>query len=115
MAPRLGGLRHWPMAILLMLWPSLGGHYVELLFLNGLRPRLSPARAVRAAARVIAWFIGGVVLGLVMNLTARALAILQLAHWPVWWAAGLAFVAIELAAHLALQLRRRPSFFNGRG
>jgi len=54
-------------------------------------------------------------LGLVMNLTARALAILQLAHWPVWWAAGLAFVAIELAAHLALQLRRRPSFFNGRG
>ena len=115
MASRLGGLRHWPMATLLMLWPSFGGHYVEVFFLNGMRPRLPPARTVRAAARMVAWFIGGVVLALGMNVTASTLGILQLAHWPAWWAAGAAFVAIELAAHFALQMRGRASFYNGRG
>jgi hypothetical protein len=33
-----GGLARWPLATLLALWPSLGGHWVELWFLNWLRP-----------------------------------------------------------------------------
>src|SRR2546423_515949 len=36
-----GGLARWPMATLLVLWPSFGGHWVEVWFLNWLRPRLS--------------------------------------------------------------------------
>jgi hypothetical protein len=34
-----GGLRRWPAMSLLMLWPAFGGHWVDLLFLNYLRPR----------------------------------------------------------------------------
>ena len=36
-----GGLGRWPVASALMLWPSFGGHWLELWFLNWLRPRLS--------------------------------------------------------------------------
>lgn len=44
-----------------------------------------------------------------------ALAGLRRPLWVAWWMAGLAFIGIELVAQLALQLRGRPSFFNGRG
>ncbi len=36
-------------------------------------------------------------------------------RWPAWWLGGLAFIGIELVAHLALLLRGRPSFYDGRG
>ena len=110
-----GGLAHWPAATLLMLWPSFGGHFVELLFLNFLRPRLPPAPAVQVAVRVVVWFIGGTALACGMGLTAMALAGFRPAHRPAWWLGGLAFIALELAVHLVLVLRGRPSFYNGRG
>jgi hypothetical protein len=111
----LGGLAHWPMATLLVLWPALGGHFVELWFLNYLRPRLPAARAAQAGARIAVWCAGGIVLGRGMRLTAMALASYRPRYWPVWWFAGPAFIGIELAAHLVLHLRGRPSFYNGRG
>ena len=43
-----------------------------------------------------------------------ALAGFRPARWPAWWLGGLAFIGIELLAHLLLQLRGRPSFYNGR-
>src|SRR6266704_3087094 len=55
-----GGLARWPMATLFVLWPSFGGHWVEVWFLNCLRPRLSVARGVQVAARVGVWFVGGI-------------------------------------------------------
>ena len=105
----------WPVSILLMLWPSFGGHWVELWFLNWLRPRLSSARSVQLAARVGVWFVGGTVLALGMGLTAVALAGFRPSQLPAWWVGGFAFIAIELVAQLSLQLRGRPSFYNGRG
>src|SRR5438552_17552069 len=51
-----GGLARWPLATLCVLWPSFGGHLVELWFLNWLRPRLFIARGMQIAAR------GGVLL-----------------------------------------------------
>jgi hypothetical protein len=110
-----GGLAHWPIATLLVLWPSLGGHWVEVWFLNWLRPRLSAARGVQVAARVGVWFVGGVFFAIGMGLTAMKLAGVRPSHWPTWWLGGLAFIGIELIAHLGLQLRGRPSFYNGRG
>ena len=110
-----GGLARWPMATLLALWPALGGHWVEVWFLNWLRPRLSGAWAVQVGARVGVWFVGGTGLALGMGLTAMALAGFRPAHWPAWWLGGLAFIGIELVAHLVLQLRGQPSFYNGRG
>ena len=110
-----GGLPRWPFLTLLVLWPSLGGHWVEVWFLNWLRPRISAARRVQVAARFVVWFVGGFGLALGVALTAITLAGYRLVRWPTWWLAGLAFISVELLAHLALQLRGRPSFFNGRG
>lgn len=110
-----GGVGRLPVAVLLMLWPSFGGHWVELWFLNWLRPRLSLSRGVQVAARVGVWFVGGTCLALGMALTAMALAGFQPSQWPALWLGGLAFIGIELVAQLALQVRGRPSFYNGRG
>jgi hypothetical protein len=99
-----------------MLWPSFGGHWVEVWFLNWLRPRLPVARGLQIAARFGVWFVAGTGLFIGMCLSARAMAApLRLAHWPALWFGGLAFVGIELIAHLVLQLRGRPNFYNGRG
>jgi hypothetical protein len=110
-----GGLGQWPLATLLVLWPSFGGHWVELWFLDWLRPRLPAARITQAAARLAVWFVSGIALALGMELTALALAEFQQARWPAWWIGGLGFVVVELVAHVPLQLRGRPSFYNGRG
>jgi hypothetical protein len=109
-----GGLARWPVAFVVMLWPALGGHYVELAFLNGLRPRLPDSRPLRAVMRLVVWFIGGVWLLLAMKGTSAALGPEQ-QRWPDWWVGGVAFVAIELAVHLALHGFGRPSFYSGRG
>ena len=113
-----GGLADWPAESAVMLWPSFGGHWVELWFLNWLRPRLADRRPVQVAARLGTWFAGGIALGAGMWLTAAALPTLRPPHGTAWrlaGLAGLAFVALELTVQAALQLRGRPSFFNGRG
>jgi len=50
-----------------------------------------------------------------MRLTAMTLAGFRRMHWPPWWIGGLGFIGLELVVHLVLQLRGRPSFYNGRG
>jgi hypothetical protein len=110
-----GGLARWPSGTLLALWPAFGGHWIEVWFLNRLRPRLPAGRGVQVSVRIATWFTGGVVLGACMHLTATALPGFRMRHWPAWWIGGLAFIAIELAAHLPLQFMGRPGFYNGRG
>src|SRR3954462_12987865 len=80
-----GGLAAWPMATLLALWPAFGGHWVELWFLNWLRPRLPRTPIVQFGARVATWFVGGIVLALGIRLTLIALAGTGAAKWPGWW------------------------------
>lgn len=110
-----GGLARWPVGIAMTLWPSFGGHWVEIWFLNRLRPRLPVARAVQIGARLATWFVSGMVLSLGMGLTALALIGFEPERWPPSWLGGLAFIVVELVAHLPLQWRGRPSFYNGRG
>ncbi len=110
-----GGLPRWPMDTLLALWPALGGHWVEVWFLNWLRPRISVGRGAQLAARVSVWFVGGIALAIAMRWTAMVLGGHRMAHWPAWWIGGVGFIGIELMAHLALMLRGRPSFYDGRG
>lgn len=117
-APRLrwlGGFRRWPVLVLLMLWPSFGGHWVDLLFLNWLRPRLPAARSIQLIARLAVWFAAGIILAFGARMTANLLLVRPPAAWLPWAMAGAAFVAIELVAHAALQLRGRASFYNGLG
>lgn len=105
----------WLGASLVMLWPAAGGHWLELWFLNWLRPRVPAARSIQIAARLAVWFVGGI--AIVFGMWATALGLLggRPFSYPPWWAAGIGFIAIELLAHVALQARGRPSFFNGRG
>src|SRR5205085_618160 len=105
---------YWPVATLLVLWPSFGGHWVEVLFLNRVRPRLPAGQWLRAAVRVGVWFSGGILLWLGMVLTAMALG-LRPGRWPAWWVGGVVFVGIELVVHFVLWVRGRPSFYDGRG
>ena len=45
------------------------GHWVDVWFLNSLRPRLSMACGVQGAARLAVWFVGGIGLAIGMRLT----------------------------------------------
>jgi hypothetical protein len=146
-----GRFARWPLATVMALWPSFGGHWVEVGFLNRLRPRLSslsahnaftvrlslnahnafavrlslsadntfavrlPARGVQVATRVLVWFIAGAGLVIAMRLSLLVLPQVWPAHWPVWWVGGFGFITVELIAHLVLQLRGRPNFYNGLG
>jgi uncharacterized membrane protein YgdD (TMEM256/DUF423 family) len=114
-ALRLGGLSRWPAASVVMLWPTLGGHALELWFLNWLRPRLPRDRGVQIAARVVLWFVGGMLFLVAMRLTAAALAGSRPVSRVAPWIGGLAFIGIELVVHLAARLRGRPSVYDGRG
>jgi hypothetical protein len=109
----LGGLRRWPIAAVLVLWVSLGGHCIELWFLNWLGPRLPAVQGARVAARLVVWFAGGVALGGAMSATARLAS--GALTWPRWWIPGVAFVGLELLVHLVLWMRGRPSFYDGHG
>jgi hypothetical protein len=110
-----GGLSRWPILALLMLWPAMGGHWIDLFFLNWLRPRLPASRGVQRLARLAIWFAGGVVLALAMQLTARLIHDRWRIPWLTWARAGVIFIAIELIAHAGLHRRGRPSFYDGRG
>jgi len=109
---RSGQLHLWPSLTLVALWFTLGGHWVEVFYLNALRPRLPASRMIQIVARLAIWFVGGILLGLGASFTAARLAGLH-AGWPVWWF-GVGFVLLELFVHLPTYLLRRPSFYNGR-
>ena len=115
LASRWGGLARWPLASVVMLWPSLGGHYVELAFLDVVRPMLPESRVAHALARIAVWFVAGVLLVVTMRFTAIALHAPRPLPMSAWWIGGIAFIGIELVAHLGLQARGRPSFYDGRG
>jgi hypothetical protein len=97
----------------LALWPSLGGHFVELAFLNFIRSRAPASRPSQIAVRVFTWFAGGCLLYVCMVGTARALSLapLPIAFVPY---AGLIFIGVELIAHAVMAARGRPSFYDGR-
>jgi hypothetical protein len=115
LASRWGGLARWPLTSVLMLWPTLGGHYVELAYLDVVRPRLSESRALQALARIAVWFAGGALLAMGMRFTAIALHAPRSLPASIWWIGGIAFIGLELVAHLVLHARGRPSFYDGRG
>ena len=112
---RWGGLAWWPLATVVMLWPTLGGHFLELWYLNWFRPRSPRDRATQIVARVTTWFLGGMVLWFAMQLTVAVTTGSWLAPRAPWWIGGVAFIGVELVAHLVFLLRRRPSFYDGRG
>ena len=94
---------------LVALWFSLGGHYVEVVYLNGLRPRLSVGVPQRLLARLSMWFVGGCVLYLGATASSDLLRVPMKA--ANFWIGGIGLIGIELLAHSALRFRGRPSIF----
>jgi hypothetical protein len=88
----------------LALWPSLGGHYVEVAFVNHIRLHLPTASWAQMTVRLLVWFAGGVLLYLCMMVTTMLLSIREL---PIrlWWCGGLLFIALELVVHAVLAIR----------
>ncbi len=114
LAWRAHDLWQWPVASLLVFWPAFGGHWVEIVFLNYVRPRLPNARAMQLGARLAVWFVGGVVLLAGMMLTAKLLDARGPVHWPAWWFGGVAFIGMELIVHLVLLMWGKPNAYGGR-
>jgi hypothetical protein len=104
----------WPAAVLVAAWPTFGGHWIELVFLNWLRPRIAPERRVQVFARIALWVVGGDVIAVMMWITAHFLGGADVA-WRTVWFGGPAFIVIELVVHLGLAARGQPSFYDGRG
>ena len=102
-----------PLAALAM-WFTLGGHYIELAFLNGLRARIPPGRLTQGGVRLLVWWIGGVLLYVAMAATARALPI-EPPPLRLWWCGGFLLIGVELVVHAGLAIRGLPNFYNGRG
>jgi len=114
-ASRWGGLAWWPAASAVMLWPSLGGHYVELAYLDVVRPRLAASRAAQTLARIAVWFVGGALMVVGMHFTAILLRAPKPLPTSAWWIGGFVFIGLELVVHLALHARGRSSFYGERG
>ncbi len=95
----------WPQWTGFALWFTFGGHWVELFFLNWLRPRLAAARWAQIGGRLLTWLVGGTLLMAGARITVWSL--------PPWWLGGPVFVGLELLVHSLAQLRGQPSFYNG--
>lgn len=104
-----GGWRRWPVDSLLAFWITFGGHWVEVWFLNGVRPRIPAAGTVQRLARVAVWFTGGAILGFGIGWTARAFGLAT--KGSAWWKFGILFIAVELVVHVMLLLRGQSGFF----
>jgi len=105
----------WPFAFVVMLWPSFGGHWVEVFFLNVCRPRVARVRGVLVGARLAVWFFGGLLLGVGMMVTAGVLLRGFVPAWGRWWVAGVGFVVLELVVHGVLYWRGVGNLYRGDG
>lgn len=105
--------RLWLTSFPAILWFPLGGHYVELAYLNVLRMRFPAVHRHARAARIAVWFVGGLLLGMGMWWTWRALGNTLPFELPWWWGMP-AFVFVEFIVHGLLHLQRLPNFWDGR-
>jgi hypothetical protein len=106
-------LRFWLSTYPAVLWFPLGGHYVELTYLNFLRMRWSWFRQHRYMTRVLWWFAGGLPLGLGCWWTWIGLGADPGFELPFWWGMPF-FILAECGVHAVLTVLGRPSFWNGR-
>jgi hypothetical protein len=106
-------LRFWLVTFPAVLWFPLGGHYVELAYLNYLRMRWPWFHRRRYPARVGWWFVGGLPLGLGCWWTWILLGADPQFRLPFWWGMPF-FIAAECVVHTVLAAAGRPSLWNGR-
>jgi hypothetical protein len=118
LAARFGGLAAWPVLTGAALWFSLGGHVVELLFLDTVRPRYPMPHVVAALVRVAMWFTGGSILGVAAAGTLTLISHTErTGHVAAMLSVngGLVLIGVELLAHAGLAVRQKPNVFYGHG
>ena len=103
-----------PVATLVALWFTLGGHLAEVVFRNGVAHRLGPGANAYLLTRLVYWFAAGCALYAGALATLAALTGLRAVSWP-WWIGGVGFLVAEALIHVLLQLRGAASVYNGRG
>lgn len=110
----------WLALVVFVAWISFGGHWVELAYLNGIRPRISRWSDLSLIlVRLCVWTAGGVILflGAVISqsllMTAAAPPKSQIV--AALLLGGPAFAAVEFVAHAFLWRAGKPSFWNRRG
>jgi hypothetical protein len=108
-----GRLAVAPLATLMALWLTLGGHFVELLYRNTLRHYFAGPPIVRVLARLCYWFAAGSALYEGALVTRAGLTTQGAVSLP-WWTGGVVFTAIEFAIHLFMRARQQPNLFDGR-
>ena len=106
-------LQFWATTYAAVLWFPLGGHYVELAYLNFLRMRWPLFLRRRYLGRVGWWLVGGLPLGLACWWTWLGLGYEPGFVLPWWWGMPF-FVLAECVIHTVLSILGRPSFWNGR-
>ena len=96
------------------LWFSFGGHWAEMVWLDGIRHRLPKSPVVQMLGRITFWSVTGMVLGVPMGFTMRLLD--PKLNPPTLVSMGVAIVLVEIVVHyLVLHLRERHSFYNSAG
>ncbi len=100
----------FPQMAAVALWPSFGGHFVEIFFLNHLAPRMPDSDLPLRSARLALWFVAGIAIAYCMQWTSVLLGGPGRIR-PAWWLAGLLFIGLELIANALLWSSGRPNFF----
>ncbi|MGH7242997.1 MAG: hypothetical protein ACREJD_06220 [Phycisphaerales bacterium] len=112
----------WLGRVVVALWFTFGGHWVELAFLRRVLPVMKDRHlppAVRFSARVIVWLIGGALLGVGAMISFRAMLGAGSSDgfsWPsgreILTSAGfgaVALVVLECGVHAVLAATGRPN------
>lgn len=102
----------WALWTVFALWFTFGGHWVEIFFLNWVRPRLAASRWAQVNGRVVTWLVGGTVLMIGARMTVLSVSAYAL-RLPPWWLGGAVLVGVEVLVHALSQLRSQPNFYNG--
>ena len=110
----------WLALLVFVSWISFGGHCVEIVYLNGIRPRIARwSDSLLIVARLCVWIVGGAVLFLGALISRNLMLFSELPPTSQIIRAlligGPAFIVVEMIAHLFLLRRGRPSFWNRRG
>jgi hypothetical protein len=119
--PKTSGEWHrWLTLVVFVAWFSFGGHWVELAYLNGIRPKIAHWSDISLSfVRLTVWLIGGTILLLGAIMSRDLILNSEFPGYsnifPAVLYGGPVFCAIELVVHVLLFHRGKPSFFNFRG
>ena len=102
-------------SVAFVLWISLGGHYVELFYLNLIRRAVPAKRWLQTLARVSIWAVGGAALFACAEANRQLILSGDIGDFGAVWLIGVRgsviFVGIELIAHALLRRAGQPNIW----